>query len=191
MRAHAGVLLDRVAEVLVGEGQHPAVGVVDEDDLGRPEQPLADRERADLVVGDHAAGVADDVRLALVEAEHAVDVEAGVHAGQDGDVLGRRQGERAGEGLGVAGVVLEQFVGDGHGGAPDLIGLVGIHPSRPHPARCVCRQADQGRRDRPGDPAARDGAAGRHSPSNAFSRRLGQKASSPATRTRPTCSADT
>jgi hypothetical protein len=90
---------------------------VDEDDLGRPEQPLADRERADLVVGDHAAGVADDVRLALLQAEHAVDVEPRVHAGQDGDVLGGRERQRAGEGLRVAGVVVEQFVGDGHGDA--------------------------------------------------------------------------
>jgi hypothetical protein len=89
---------------------------VDEDDLLRPQQPLADRERPDLVVGDDTAGVADDVRLALGQPQHAVDVDAGVHARQDGDLPGRRQGKGAGEGLGVAGVVLEQFVGDRHGG---------------------------------------------------------------------------
>ena len=87
-----------------------------EHDLLRAEQALADRQGPDLVVGDDAPGVADHVRLALVQAEGAVDVEAGVHAGQDGDVLGRGQGQRAGEGLGVAGVVGEQFVGDGHDG---------------------------------------------------------------------------
>jgi hypothetical protein len=46
--------------------------VVDEDDLLGAEQPLRDRERADLVVGDDAAGVADDVRVTLVKAEDAV-----------------------------------------------------------------------------------------------------------------------
>jgi hypothetical protein len=76
--------------------------------------PQADREGADLVVGDHAAGVADDVRLALAEAEDVVDVEAGVHAGHHGELLGRWKRERSFEGLGVAGVVREQVVGDGH-----------------------------------------------------------------------------
>jgi hypothetical protein len=95
--------------------EHAAVGVVDQDDLGGAEQPLADGQRADLVVGDHATGVADDVCLALVEAEHAVDVDPRVHAGDDGDALRRRQGERAGEVRGVVGVVGEQVVRDGHG----------------------------------------------------------------------------
>ena len=65
----AGLLLDRGLEAVVGEGEHAAVGVVDEDDLRRAEQPLADGQRADLVLGDHAARVADDVRVALVQAE--------------------------------------------------------------------------------------------------------------------------
>jgi hypothetical protein len=73
--------------VATSKGQHPAVGVVDEDDLAGAQQALGDRERADLVVGDDAAGVADDVRLALVQAEDAVDVEPGVHARDHGDVL--------------------------------------------------------------------------------------------------------
>jgi hypothetical protein len=49
-----------------------AVGVVDEDDLGGVEQPLADRERADLVLGDHATGVADDVCVAFVQVQDGV-----------------------------------------------------------------------------------------------------------------------
>jgi hypothetical protein len=69
---------------------------------------------SDLVVGDHAARVADDVRLTFGEAEDAVDVEPGVHACHHGDALGGRQREPAGEALGVAGVVGKQFVGGGH-----------------------------------------------------------------------------
>src|SRR4051812_33832540 len=40
-RPDAGVLLDRAEQVVVGEGQHAAVGVVDEHDLLRAEQALA------------------------------------------------------------------------------------------------------------------------------------------------------
>ncbi len=43
--------------------------MVDEDDLARAEEALADRERADLVVGDDAPRVADDVRLTVVQAD--------------------------------------------------------------------------------------------------------------------------
>jgi len=80
------------------------------------EEALGDRQGADLVVGDDAAGVADDVRVALFEAEQAVGVQAGVHAGQDGDLARGRQGQVAlVEARGVAPGVLEQFVGRAHG----------------------------------------------------------------------------
>ncbi len=39
------------------------------------EQPLADHQRADHVVGDDSAGVADDVRVADGQAERAMHVE--------------------------------------------------------------------------------------------------------------------
>ena len=42
-RADARVLLDLALHLVVGEGEHPAVGVVDEDDLGGAEQALGDR----------------------------------------------------------------------------------------------------------------------------------------------------
>src|SRR3954454_23907958 len=58
-RLDARVLLDLVPEVVVVEREHAAVRVVDEHDLFGAEEPLGDRERADLVVGDDAAGVAD------------------------------------------------------------------------------------------------------------------------------------
>src|SRR6202012_1213629 len=48
-RFDAGLFLDRAFEVVVGEGEHPAVGVVNQDDLLRPQQTLADRQRPDDV----------------------------------------------------------------------------------------------------------------------------------------------
>src|SRR5659263_50205 len=130
LRLDAGLVLDGALEVVISEGEHAAVGVVDQDDLPRPQQALADGEGADLVVGDHAAGVADHVRLALGEAERAVDVQAGVHAGDDGDPLGGRQRERTGEGLGVAGVVGEVCVGGGHAATQPGCAPRGNGPSR-------------------------------------------------------------
>jgi hypothetical protein len=78
--------LDRPLEVAVGEGEHAAVGVVDQNDLLGAEQSLGDRERANLVVGDDSARVADDMRVALLQAEQAVGVQPRVHAGQHGDL---------------------------------------------------------------------------------------------------------
>jgi hypothetical protein len=46
----------------------------------RLESPLRDRERPDRVVRDHAAGVADHVRVALLEAEDRVHANPRVHA---------------------------------------------------------------------------------------------------------------
>jgi hypothetical protein len=87
---------------------------MDQDDLAGPEQPLADSERADLVVRDDAARVADDVSLALREPENPVDVEPGVHASDHGHALGRGKGQWALERRSVAFVVGEQFVSNGH-----------------------------------------------------------------------------
>ena len=102
-------------EVRVVERQHAAARVVDEDDLLGAEQVLGDREGADLVVGHHAAGVADHVGVALGQPEDPVRVEAGIHAGQDGDLLGRGEGQVAlVERGGVGGGVLEQLVGGRH-----------------------------------------------------------------------------
>jgi hypothetical protein len=64
--------------------------VVDEHDLLRAEQALRDRQRADLVVRDHAACVPDDVGVALGEAEQTVGIQPRIHARHDRDALGRR-----------------------------------------------------------------------------------------------------
>src|SRR4051794_10771778 len=116
-RLDSGVLLEVRAEAVVGEREHAAVGVVDQHDLRRPQQALGDGQRADLVVGHHAAGVADDVRVAHAEPKDGVDVEARVHAGHHGEALGRGQRQVAlVEALGVRLVVAQQLVGHAHGG---------------------------------------------------------------------------
>ena len=100
------------------EREHAAVGVVDEDDLLGAEQPLRDRQRADLVVGDDAAGVADHVRVALAQAEQRRRGQPRVHARD-----ARRPSSPAAAGRsplsklrGVGLVVGDQLVGDAHGG---------------------------------------------------------------------------
>jgi hypothetical protein len=101
------------------EGEHAAVGVVDEDDLVRAEQPLGDGDGPDRVVGHHPARVADDVRVALGQAEHAVGVEPGVHAGQHQDVGGGWQRQVAlVEGGGVPLGVGYEGVGAAQGSSP-------------------------------------------------------------------------
>src|SRR5437588_2938343 len=64
--------------------------------------------------------------LALLKAEHPVHVEAGVHAGQHGDMLTRRHGEAAlGEGGHVLRVVAEKLVGHAHAEDPLGGGVTG------------------------------------------------------------------
>src|ERR1700733_11656344 len=65
-RFDPGLVLDRALEVVVGESQHPAVGVMNQDDLLGSQQSLADGQGTNGVVGDHSTGVADDMRLALL-----------------------------------------------------------------------------------------------------------------------------
>jgi integrase len=58
------------------------------------------------------------LRHTLRQAEQAVDVQPSVHAGKDGDVLGRRQGQVALlEGRGLTLGVGDELVGDRHGAA--------------------------------------------------------------------------
>jgi hypothetical protein len=77
--------LDLAREIVVGERLHAASAVMDEHDLGGLEQPLGDDQRADHVVGDHATGVADDVRVSRFQPKRREDVQPGVHAGDDRD----------------------------------------------------------------------------------------------------------
>ena len=60
-----------------------AVGVVDEHDLARVEETLGQNQRAHDVVGDDSAGVANDVCVAVCQAQHLENVHSTVHARDD------------------------------------------------------------------------------------------------------------
>ena len=83
-----------VTQGVLVRAEEAAPGVTDDDDLVRPEQLLADDQRADDVVGGEAAGVADDVGVAHVAGRAPADVEPRVHAGDDGQAADRRGRER-------------------------------------------------------------------------------------------------
>ncbi len=83
------------ADDFVGEELHAAVGVVDDEEFFGAEELVADDQRADGVVAGAAAGVANDVSVAFGEAGVFGGVKAGVHAGEDGEAAGRREGELA------------------------------------------------------------------------------------------------
>lgn len=60
---------------------------MDEDALLGPQQPLADRQRPDRVIGDNTARVADHMRLTPLETEMRYTSKTCVHAGDDRNVL--------------------------------------------------------------------------------------------------------
>src|SRR5690606_7888286 len=115
-RPLAGLGLDLVGQRLVVEAVQAAVGVVDDEHLAGAELALRQRERPQDVVGDDAAGVADEVHLAERQAQGGEQVEAGVHAGHDRGPPGRpgRRQVAAGagrvEGGGERGVGGDQLV---------------------------------------------------------------------------------
>ena len=119
-RANAGVRLDLRFHVVVAEREHPAIRVVDEDDLASAEQSLRDGQRPDDVVRDNSTRIADDVRVALAQPEQSVGVEPRVHARHDRDMPRRRHRKLAlVEILGVTLGVVQKLVGDRHAAPPD------------------------------------------------------------------------
>ena len=82
-RPDAGLVLDLRLEPILVDRLQPAVGVVHQDDLACAEEALRQHQRADDVVGHHATGVADDVRIAVGQPQHLEDVHAAVHACHD------------------------------------------------------------------------------------------------------------
>jgi hypothetical protein len=115
----AEILLDLRIEVRVVEREHAAVGVLHNHHRFRPEQPLRDDERPHRL-GCPSAGVADHVRIALLEAEDPSRHDPRVHAGHDRHPApGRQRGlldltERVRE----MPVRVHQLVDHRHRGAP-------------------------------------------------------------------------
>ena len=102
--------------LIVVDRLQPAPGVLHEQDLAGLQLALADGERADHVVGDDAAGVAQYVRLAVAQPQRRDDVEARVHAGDDRQSPAGADVEVAvGQRLGEVAVVVEQLVDRVHG----------------------------------------------------------------------------
>src|ERR1700730_880787 len=121
-RADAGVLLDLGADLVVLERQHAAVGVMDEDDLLGAQQPLRDRPRPDRIGGGDAAGIAEDMGIPFLEPQDPADVQPGVHASEDEQLLGRWEWQTArAERSRVRLVVLQQIVGNTHNRSSFLV----------------------------------------------------------------------
>jgi len=89
-------------EFIFAHFQQPTVSVVDDDELLRVEQVVRDDERAKSIVSGNPSGVADHVGIAGMQAQAMLEKNAGIHAGQHGDMAfgadGQvSQGEIAGE----------------------------------------------------------------------------------------------
>src|SRR6202012_1944178 len=89
------VVVDRVeaevgpghpAQLLVALPGQAALGVLHDDHRVDPEDVGGQGQAPQDVVGHPAAGVADDVGLPQLQAADGEDVDAGVHAGDDGQV---------------------------------------------------------------------------------------------------------
>src|SRR6476646_4372709 len=61
-------------EVVIRAATQTALLVHDHDDFLGPELALRNRQRADRVVGDEAAGIADDVRIAALDAKQRIEL---------------------------------------------------------------------------------------------------------------------
>lgn len=73
----ARLALEALAQLLVGDGQHPAVRMVDDHEL----------------LGSDPSGVSDDVRVARREPQHRLQRHPRVHARDDGEPSSRRPRE--------------------------------------------------------------------------------------------------
>ena len=109
-------ILDSGAQVLFAGVHQAAVGVIDDHDFFRAKEMMGNDEGAKRVFRDDAAGVADDVGVAGLEAESA-NGKARVHTGEYGEfALGARSEFAQLVGARINFVGGEYFVDDSHGG---------------------------------------------------------------------------
>src|ERR1700677_1165500 len=90
-----GFLLEPGEQILVLEGQHPAVSVLDDEPFVSAKQVVRNQQRADHVIGHDAASVADNVGVASLETGEVFDRKPRVHAGNDRQMTGRRNTQAA------------------------------------------------------------------------------------------------
>src|ERR1700753_425056 len=114
-----GLLAKPFLQLVVGEPEHPAVGVIDDLDFPGAQQPGRQDQRADRVVIDHRAEVPDYVDVGVGQPQHLLDVgQPGIGTGDDGD-LGRGRLPAAGiETVGDGGVGAQRLVDKAHGLSP-------------------------------------------------------------------------
>ena len=80
-------------EIILVNIVQAAVGVMNQDHFLSSETTLGKNQRADDVVGDHAAGISNDVGVTVGESEHLEYVHSAVHARHDGQMALWGEGE--------------------------------------------------------------------------------------------------
>ena len=110
-----GAVLDLGTQIALGGVHQPTIGVVDDHKFLAAEQIMRNDQGAQRVVGDDAAGIADDVGVSLLQAQSARR-KPRVHAGQDGELALRTRSQPAQfMGARVDFVCGENFINDAHG----------------------------------------------------------------------------
>jgi hypothetical protein len=85
----AEIFLQFVLEVVVGEGQHAAIGVMNDDDFAGTEQLVRNRQRSQRI-GGTAASIANDVCVTFRESERFCRIDPRIHANEHGNLAARR-----------------------------------------------------------------------------------------------------
>src|SRR4029450_10320862 len=74
-RLDASLVLGSAFELVIGESQHAAIGVVNHDDFLGAQYPWTKARRADFTSGEDPAAIANHMRLAFFDPQHPIDVE--------------------------------------------------------------------------------------------------------------------
>jgi len=85
-------VVELLADVGISESQHSTVGMMENKNFARSEEMLRDDERA-KGFGSTSAGVADDMRATFRKAQRSSGVDAGIHASDYCNLLGRGKSE--------------------------------------------------------------------------------------------------
>ena len=89
------IVFEQIGDNLVGKQLHAAIRMMNDEPFTRAEQFVRDDQRPYRVVGGAAAGIANHMRVPFGEASVFCRIEPGVHAGEDRELSGWRQGKFA------------------------------------------------------------------------------------------------